>query len=195
MARKLEFDKQVALNKAMLLFWEKGYEAASMEDLVQAMEINRFSIYNSFGDKKKLLLCALENYRVFVLHQLIAPLQSERAGVECLVDYFDNMVKQLSSRSGLLGCFIQKTGQSNIGSDPEIAKILRSMLEELRLALLNAVERAVYDGELKGTYSNAQIVGFILSQIQGLILLRRSGEDSMVIADQMQILKKTILTW
>ena len=72
MARKLEFDKQVALNKAMLLFWEKGYEAASMEDLVQAMEINRFSIYNSFGDKKKLLLCALENYRVFVLHQLIS---------------------------------------------------------------------------------------------------------------------------
>ena len=142
MARKLEFDKGEALRNAMLIFWDKGYESTSMEDLVQAMNINRFSLYNSFGDKKALLLLALEDYRVSVLHGLISPLQSDDSGVLCLSNYFDNMSKQLGLPSGKLGCFIQKTGQSYIASDPDIAKVLQSVLEELRAALFNVVERS-----------------------------------------------------
>ena len=195
MARKLEFDKAEALQKAMLLFWEKGYEASSMEDLVSAMNINRFSIYNSFGDKKTLLLLALESYRVSVMQKLIVPLQSEDSGSQSLSHYFANMNKQLNSNSGALGCFIQKTGQSHIGRDPAIAKVLRAMLEELRFALLNTVEKSVKAGELKGVYSSEQIVVFILSQIQGLILLRRSGKKGLFITDQINMLKQTVLGW
>lgn len=195
MARKLEFDKHEALYKAMMLFWEKGYEASSMEHLVQAMNINRFSIYNSFGDKKVLLLLALENYRTSVLHKLIEPLQCDQPARQCLNNYFDNMGKQLVSNSGALGCFIQKTGQSNISRDTDVMIVLSSMLEELKAALVLVIEKLLKEGELKGVYSNEQVVGFILSQIQGLILLRQYENNVVTIDEQIEMLKQTVFSW
>jgi TetR/AcrR family transcriptional repressor of nem operon len=104
----------------MRLFWEKGYETSSMEDLVQVMEINRFSIYNTFGDKKALFLMTLKYYRESVLARLIAQLKEELPAKACLGNYLNNMRKQLSSSSGSLGRFIQRTGQSQIASDQEV---------------------------------------------------------------------------
>tara|TARA_R110001592_G_scaffold178865_1_gene420132 strand:+ start:862 stop:1449 length:588 start_codon:yes stop_codon:yes gene_type:complete len=195
MARKLEFDKAQALQKGMRLFWEKGYETSSLEDLVQAMEINRFSIYNTFGDKKALLLMTLKHYRESVLARLIAPLKADLPAEACLENYFTNMSQQLSSSSGSLGCFIQRTGQSHIASEPEVADLLLSMLVELRSALTSVVRRAKEEKTISGHYEDEIIVDFILGQIQGLIVLRRSGKKLVSIERQIELLKETVLRW
>ena len=195
MARKLEFDKTQTLQKAMKLFWEKGYETSSMEDLVKAMEINRFSIYNTFGDKKTLLILALNYYRESVLAKLIAPLKDALPAETCLNNYLNNMSKQLASSSGSLGCFIQRTGQSDISSDREVATLLLSMLDDLRSALVSVVKRAKEEKGLKGLYQDEIVVDFILSQIQGLIVLRRSGNKLVAIDSQIDVLKDTIFSW
>ncbi|MEO6684473.1 MAG: helix-turn-helix domain-containing protein, partial [Dyadobacter sp.] len=62
MARKKEFDPEERMEKARDLFWEKGYNATSMEDLVQTMGLNRGSIYDTYGDKHSLYLQCLGNY-------------------------------------------------------------------------------------------------------------------------------------
>jgi TetR/AcrR family transcriptional repressor of nem operon len=193
MARKLEFDKNTALQKAMLLFWEKGFEASSMEDLVNAMEINRFSIYNSFGDKKRLLILALEHYRENVLAKLLAPLYADLSPEKCLENYLDNMGKQLQSTAGSLGCFIQRTGQSHISTDPEVSKMLILILEELRGALISTISRARYEKSLQWQYNDEVLADFILSQIQGLIVLRRATNKKEFISEQIEILKKCVL--
>jgi len=59
MARPREFDLNEALQAAMLLFWERGYEATSIDDLLQQMGINRASLYGTFGQKRELFLKAL----------------------------------------------------------------------------------------------------------------------------------------
>ncbi|MFT6028941.1 MAG: TetR/AcrR family transcriptional repressor of nem operon [Oleiphilaceae bacterium] len=195
MARKIEFDKNQALQKAMRLFWEKGYEATSIEDLVQAMEINRFSIYNTFGDKKALFLKALKYYRDSVLAKLIAPLKEDLPAKICLDNYLTNMSKQLSSSSGSLGCFIQRTGQSYIAGEQEVGVLLLSMLDELRSALVNIVKRSIEENGLKGLHQYEIIVDFILSQIQGLIVLRRSGKKRVAFDSQIDVLKSTVFSW
>jgi TetR/AcrR family transcriptional regulator, transcriptional repressor for nem operon len=63
MARHKEFDRDEALRKAMEVFWSRGYEAASIEDLVKHMGINRQSLYDTFGHKHALYLKALDRYR------------------------------------------------------------------------------------------------------------------------------------
>ena len=63
MARHKEFDRDEALHKAMEVFWSRGYEAASVNDLVRHMGINRQSLYDTFGDKHALYLQALDRYR------------------------------------------------------------------------------------------------------------------------------------
>jgi TetR/AcrR family transcriptional repressor of nem operon len=195
MARKIEFDKNQALQKAMRLFWEKGYEASSIEDLVQAMEINRFSIYNTFGDKKALFLKALKYYRDSVLAKLIAPLKEDLPAKICLDNYLTNMSKQLSSSSGSLGCFIQRTGQSYIAGEQEVGVLLLSMLDELRSALVNIVKRSIEENGLKGLHQYEIIVDFILSQIQGLIVLRRSGKKRVAFDSQIDVLKSIVFSW
>lgn len=62
MARRKEFDPEERMEKARDLFWQKGYNATSMEDLVQTMGLNRGSIYDTYGDKHSLYLQCLGNY-------------------------------------------------------------------------------------------------------------------------------------
>src|ERR1700730_2144482 len=63
MARQKEFDRDEVLHKAMEVFWSRGYEASSIQDLVKRMGINRQSLYDTFGDKHTLYLQALDRYR------------------------------------------------------------------------------------------------------------------------------------
>ena len=62
MPRKKEFDVDAVLNKAMEAFWTRGYEATSLNDLLDCMQIQRASLYNAFGDKHSLFLDALRRY-------------------------------------------------------------------------------------------------------------------------------------
>ena len=63
MVRPREFDREIALEQARLVFWAKGYAATSTDDLVKAMGIGRQSLYNAFGDKWKLYMEALADYQ------------------------------------------------------------------------------------------------------------------------------------
>src|SRR5579872_5138058 len=61
--RPREFDREVALDTAMRLFWERGYEATSISDLTRAMGITPPALYSAFGDKKRLFLESVERYQ------------------------------------------------------------------------------------------------------------------------------------
>lgn len=195
MARKLEFDRDQVLQKAMWLFWEKGYESASMEELVKTMAINRFSIYNSFGDKKALFLEALTYYQHSIFAELLKPLQEDLPAIRCLLNYLDNLVLQLQKPMGKLGCFIQKTGQSFIVSDKQVAATLLAIFNELQTTLELVVIRAIAEGGLQGRYPPQQIVDFILTNSQGVILLRRTRQDNAFVNQQIALLKDTLQTW
>ena len=72
MPRPKAFDPDAALQQAMQVFWERGYEATSVQDLVQGMGINRFSLYSTFGGKHQLFVTALERYRDTIVADLLA---------------------------------------------------------------------------------------------------------------------------
>jgi TetR/AcrR family transcriptional repressor of nem operon len=80
MARNKEFDREEALKKALDVFWLKGYAAASTDDLLQAMQIGRQSMYDTFGDKRKLYLEALRRYNADNIGEFLHNLRSQKDG-------------------------------------------------------------------------------------------------------------------
>src|SRR5258707_2271777 len=88
MARPKDFDRDIAVERAMSVFWSKGYAATSTDDLLQAMKIGRQSMYDTFGDKRRLYVEALERYQLESTAGNIKRLRSSAsplAGIEALL--------------------------------------------------------------------------------------------------------------
>src|SRR5271154_2908835 len=87
MARPRTFDTDEALEAAMRLFWQRGYEATSMQDLVEALGINRASLYGTFGDKAQLFEAAMKRYGAQMDAELAVHLKPPHAGREAVQGY------------------------------------------------------------------------------------------------------------
>lgn len=193
MGRKLAFDADRVLHKAMKLFWLKGYEATSMQDLVDELGINRFSVYNTFGDKKEIFIKVLMHYRKTVLAYLLAPLKSDKPARQRLDDYFVLLLEQLQSEAGSLGCMMQNTGLSQISKDADVRSVLKLLVDDLRDAIFNAINEI--QKEQPATMRSEDMTAFVLCQLQGMIVWRRAVNSKAQIEGQMQILRNTVAAW
>ncbi len=102
MSRNKTFDINEAISKAINVFWEKGYEGTSMQDIVDALGLSRSSIYETFGNKKNLFLAALDLYEDNANDSLTAILYEEGTAKELLVRYFNRVIEHTRLRSCLL---------------------------------------------------------------------------------------------
>ena len=80
MARPKEFERDVVLDRAMQVFWSSGYEATSIQHLVDRMGIQRGSLYATFGDKRALFFAAIDHYDRVVTAKLLAVLEEPGSG-------------------------------------------------------------------------------------------------------------------
>ncbi|MGO1080668.1 TetR/AcrR family transcriptional regulator [Inquilinus sp. CA228] len=126
--RPREFDKDTALDAAMALFWRQGYEATSLDDLTQAMNLSRSSFYGCFGSKRDTLIAAIRRYadqRFAALGERIAaepdPGQALRRAVEAIA----------SARGDRDGCFLINCTVELAPHDPEVEGLSRRHLERL----------------------------------------------------------------
>ena len=196
MARKIEFDRDQALGQSMMLFLQKGYENTSMQDLVDTLKVNRFSIYNTFGDKKTLFLLSIKHYRQQVFDSQNTPLMdSELDAMESLDSYISLFGHNLQSSSGQFGCLIQNCSMSDVRNDTDINKFISDTLENLESSLVKVLKRAEDQGQLMPDCKPEIAALYIMSCLQGLILLRKFGKDAKSIDQQITYLKKTVRSW
>src|SRR5713226_921489 len=106
MARHKEFDRDEALHKAMEVFWSRGYGAASIQDLVKRMGINRQSLYDTFGDKHALYLQALDRYRDVEGGKMIELLRRPGSAKKALRQLFERVVEESLCGRERRGCFM-----------------------------------------------------------------------------------------
>ncbi len=174
MPRSIAFDAEQKLHAAMLLFWRKGYEATSLADLVAELEINRFSIYNTFGDKQALFQKVLAHYRRNVFAGTLAPLVPPERGLVCLRDYFTALGRRLRSpRAGALGCLIQNTALQGCALDPDCAQQVRATLSALQSRFAAVLRAGLELGELPAGHNIDTCAVFLMAQVQGMIIARK----------------------
>lgn len=174
MARLKEFDPDVVLQRALDLFWRRGYEATSMADLVEHLGIGRASIYATYGSKRDLYLKALERYgRTTGLSSaevLARPGPVLPAVRELLVSY-------AHSPDGPKGCMITNAAVELMAHDEDVCKRVETSWDKLEHALTGAMMRARAQGEIGAERDPAALARFLLVVMQGLRVLGRGDPD------------------
>lgn len=183
MARTKEFDPDVALQRAVELFWERGYEATSMADLVDHLGLARASIYATFGGKRELYLKALERYRhdrdPGVVERLAQPGPVLPAIRDLVWDWVDEALSDPDHR----GCLVVNAAVELAPSDRAVAQGVLASWNTLETALTTALIRAKAQGELPAGRDPRAIARFLLVTLQGLRVLGRADPDPARLRD------------
>ena len=189
MARPREFEHDVVLDRAMRIFWSRGYEATSVQDLVDHMGIQRGSLYATFGDKRALFLACLRRYDDAQFGKLSESL--ERGPVRAAI----RRVFESALDDGTLecGCFMVNSAAELLPRDPEVGRLVASAMKRQEKALVGALRRGVREGELSLTPKRIeQTARFLMGTLQGLPVLAKTMRDSSVLRDTVAVALRVI---
>ncbi|MEQ8653602.1 MAG: TetR/AcrR family transcriptional regulator [Kiloniellales bacterium] len=171
------FDVEQAVDQAMEVFWAKGYEATSMADLLEATGINKGSLYNAFGSKKKLFVRALLKYdreqRQAALGEL-ADLEDPLTAIELL---FESMVAKSLSDKDCKGCMLVNTALDLPNHDGDVARIVRAGMKDLDVFFRQQIALGQSQGSIPPDRDPASTAQALLALLVGLRVLARGASD------------------
>ncbi|MDX9839464.1 MAG: TetR/AcrR family transcriptional regulator [Azoarcus sp.] len=136
------FDEEEAVGKAMKVFWEKGYEPASMADLIAGTGISRGSLYNAFGGKEQLFIKALQKYDTDYRRATLAELEAMDDPKRAIATLFENFVTDTVADPEKKGCFLVNTASALTAHGDEVNRIVRNGLRELEGFFRRCIEVA-----------------------------------------------------
>ncbi|MEV4169268.1 TetR family transcriptional regulator [Nonomuraea sp. NPDC049709] len=184
MARTKEFDPDAALQQALELFWERGYEATSMADLVERLGVARASIYATFGGKRELYLKALERY--LQQRDVVAPLAQPGPALPAIRAFLDSYVAECLADELRRGCMVVNTAVEFATRDAEVSRKVTESWAGLETALAGALVRARAQGELPAGKDPYALARFLLVLLQGLRVLGRADPDPRRLRDAVE---------
>jgi len=176
MPREKEFDRNATLQAAMTAFWSRGYEATSMQDLVDCMGVNRGSLYATFGDKRALFLAALELYDD-ERRRMLSSFQARQPPKEAIRQVFLAFTCELRTRGGNKGCFITNTALELSAHDREIRKRVAAAQADVETFFARMVEDGQRRGEIASSLDPASTARGLLATLTGLLVLIRSRPE------------------
>lgn len=178
MARQKEFDVELALDNAMQLFWKKGYEQTSLNDLLDAMGIGRASFYNAFNDKHTLFIKALTRYLKMANEQFmvvkLTEMDSPYAGIKAI---FYEEIDFLAQDDNQKGCMMVNCEIELMHNDDEAKTLIIESLGKVETALADAITRAIDADEIAPTYAVDDLVAFLLNSMRGIKALARHNNN------------------
>jgi TetR/AcrR family transcriptional repressor of nem operon len=187
MARSKEFDRDEALQKAMEVFWGRGYEAASIQHLVEHMGINRQSLYDTFGDKHSLYLQALDRYREVEGRKMFEVLARPGSVKKALRRLFQSVVEGAFCEGQRRGCFIGNAMSELAGRCKETAAKTCGQVAAAEEALYSALKRGQKEGEIRSDLDPRAVARFLYSSLQGLQLMGKATRDRKTLEDVVDV--------
>jgi AcrR family transcriptional regulator len=176
--RPREFDRDTALEAAMLLFWRKGFASTSMTDLCEAMNVRSPSLYAAFSSKEALYLEAMEHYLKVqgpLVWGHLATGETVRDGIENLLTAGAETLPK--SRTAPAGCMAMLAAISDEWPNG-IAKVARKIRVDMLRNLRSRLESAVANGELPATTDVDIMSRYYLGVFQGMAVQARDGSTS-----------------
>lgn len=182
MARPKEFDRTKALDKAMHLFWQQGYEKTSMDDLCKTMGINRGSLYGTFGSKHSLFIEALQRYK-----ELGTAEYNESddliSGIAAIQNMFAEIVDASVIDSNRSGCLIANTIAELASRNAEIGAICNDNRVDYETMIHQFLVHAEQTGEISSGRDLTQLARFLVNTIYGLRITAKTTNDREILED------------
>ena len=179
MPRTKAFDPTKALDRAAELFWARGYEAVSIQDLVDHLGLSRSSLYETFGDKQHLYLAALDRYRRTAGGRMMTDL-NQASPKEGIRRHLERIVEEATADGGDRGCFMTNATVERGPTDAETGAQVRESRDAMIAAFTQAIRKAQAKGEVPKAKDAKTLARFLAGSVYGLRTLARSGADRQI---------------
>lgn len=165
MARSKEFNPAERLEKARNLFWEKGYNATSMQDLVDTMGLNRGSIYDTYGDKHKLYMQCLQDYVNQSTGICSTLLKAEGSPLQVISNTITELVE--NGLKNEKSCMAVKSTFEMASCDEDVRKLACQSVEQTSKLFKVLIVKAQAAGEINPDINPGLLADFIVSSFSG----------------------------
>ena len=186
MARTKAFDQAVALQKAMHIFWDKGFGGASMSDLTEAMGLSRSSLYETFGDKQDLFHQALDRYIRNMEMKRTRILTSAASARQGLRDYLQGAVNFVLNEEHPVGCFYTNTSIA-MNPDKRVQALMKQATEEQEEDFYRSMVKAKTSGEIGSDKDPRALAKYFVGLIRGISVVARIYKDRKTLEDIMNV--------
>lgn len=175
----------------MLLFWEHGYEATSLNDLTTALNVTPSSIYTAFGDKKGLFLAAVQRYTSGpVTSESI--IQEAASGRDAATGLLHAAAIGFTGETTPRGCLLASSAISCSAMAQDVKQELASLRKSIEAALRDKIKRSIRDGILPPEASASALASHTMAVIQGMSTLARDGASR---ASLLKVVKVAMQCW
>ena len=173
--RPREFDSGQALQAAMQVFWSKGYEATSLTDLLETMQISKSSFYQTFECKHTLFQNCLNYYQNRFISNVIDSFQKAKTGRSFIEDIFNSMADEARPSCDRRGCLILNCVSEFAQKDPVIAKLITKSVKQITDVFLSAIKRSQQEGDISKNKKPLPLARYLLSSMNGLTTRIKAG--------------------
>ncbi len=175
MARAREFEPQETLDKAMALFWSKGYSDTSMDDLVNATGVSRYGIYGTFGNKREFFEKALDHYAQKMGRSSFLRLMEPEASLNEIRVLFESRIDLLLSSEPRNGCMVCNTALELAPHDKEMQAVIQGLMRRMSKAFTTALGNARGFGEIDESTDIQAMGEYLTGLIFGMAVFARAG--------------------
>ncbi|MBT4934594.1 MAG: TetR/AcrR family transcriptional regulator [Rhodospirillaceae bacterium] len=183
MARTKEFDTDDVVLKAIEVFWSKGFEATSISDLVEAMGINRGSIYDTFGDKAGLFELAIQRYQIDAPSQRLLDNAETGDPREEIELFFNALLSRSDCPEGFRGCLITNSITELAARDAKMAALFKAGVKRIEDAFFTLIRRGQETGDIAPWREARSLARSLLASAQGLIVVSKVEPGRETLAD------------
>lgn len=183
MARTKDFDENEVLKKAITIFWHKGYNGTSMQDLVDGLGISRSSLYDTYGDKHTLFIKALESYQTAGSVKICTLVNSEGSVKEMIKKLLELIAGELLGDQNHKGCFMVNAEVEVAPHDPEVSKMVCQNDQQVEDALYLVIKKGQESGEIANRQDARALARFTFNTVKGIQVTSKSITDKTVFDD------------
>lgn len=183
MGRPRSFDRDDVLDRAVELFWRKGYDAATVQDLTAATGLRPGSLYGAFGDKHALFLAAVDRYVEQVVIDALSALNSDNAPRMALHAFFEAVVDGILTGRRRWGCLMTNSAVERAARDPAVAAKVAANIQRIEDAFRRVVEAGQARGEFSGDLEPRATARLLTCVLQGLNVIARTAPDRQRLDD------------
>jgi len=189
MARTKDFDENEVLTKAIQLFWHKGYNGTSMQDLVDGLGISRSSLYDTYTDKHTLFVKALESYQNSGAEKIQEITNNSGSAKDTIKKLLEFVTNELLDDKQQRGCFMVNAEVEVAPHDAEINNLVCKNDQQMEEAFYLVIKKGKDSGEIKNQQDSRALSRFIFNTVKGIRVTAKSTTDKSVFDD---IIKLTI---
>jgi TetR/AcrR family transcriptional repressor of nem operon len=171
---------EAAVERAMGVFWSRGYHATALPDLLRATKLSRGSLYAAFGDKHSLFLRALDRYIADALTRMDIEFDSRRGPIDGLRTYLAGYVDRTTGASGRRGCLLVATAMELTGQDAEVGRRVAGFFKAMEAKVAHALTRAKAAGELADGVEPASAARILVCFVEGLRVVGKTAPARVI---------------